>query len=97
MPGTHSQKKKTFSSRRRLLRLGVYAPPAVLGAMMISQQNAWASGEDKSSDGNSSGGGGNASCAPCFCAPCGRSGSKNSKECDDKKQGCTSESGNSHS
>ncbi|MDX8413955.1 MAG: hypothetical protein R8J85_07690 [Mariprofundales bacterium] len=96
MLNTHSQNNKTFSSRRRLLRLGAYAPPAVLGAMIISQQDAWASGEKKSDkDSNSSGGGGNASCAPCFCAPCGRDGSKNSKACDDKKQGCSSSSDNS--
>jgi len=96
MLNAHPQNDKTFSSRRRLLRLGAYAPPAVLGAMIISQQDAWASGEDKSDkSSNSSGGGGNASCAPCFCAPCGRDGKKNSKKCDDKKKGCESGSGNS--
>ncbi len=99
MPNVQPQPAKTFASRRRLLRLGAYAPPAILGAMAISQQDAWASGGDKnsnhSSDSNSSGGG-NASCAPCFCAPCGRSGEKNSKACDDKRKQCTT-SGNSNS
>lgn len=91
--------ERRFSARRRLLRLGAYTPPAVLGALVVAQNDAWASGsKDKNGSKNSSSGsGGNPSCAPCFCAPCGRSGEKNRKSCDDRRKKCNSSSGNKNS
>ncbi|MDX8409179.1 MAG: hypothetical protein R8J84_03920 [Mariprofundales bacterium] len=100
MPTPSPKSETDFSARRRLLKVGAYVPPAVLGAMVLNQSNAWASGDKGSKgskdDGSKSGGGSNnPSCAPCFCAPCGRSGGKNSKACDDHRGGCQSSSKNS--
>ncbi len=93
MTAHQDQKSARFSSRRRLLRLGAYVPPAVLGAMVVAQGDAWASG-----DKNSNSGGGNPSCAPCYCAPCGRDGEKNRKKCKEKRRSCNSSGeGNSSS
>lgn len=82
-PQTAPQKTPSneFETRRRLLRLGAYAPPAILGMMIMGQRSAWASG-DKS--GKSGGGGhgcnphGGASCSPSACSPCITKGGKKS-------------------
>jgi len=52
-----------LQSRRRLLKLGAYVPPAILGMAIISS-TAHASGDDKS------GGGAAQSCNPSACSPC---------------------------
>ena len=52
-----------LQSRRRLLKLGAYVPPAILGMAIISSA-AHASGDDKS------GGGATGSCNPSACNPC---------------------------
>lgn len=49
-----------FAARRRLLKLGVYAPPAILG-MMMGQKSAWAEGRHR---------GQRPSCKPAACNPC---------------------------
>ncbi len=98
MPTPLPKSETDFSARRRLLKVGAYVPPAVLGAMVLNQSNAWASSDggskdDKNKDDKSKdSGSNNPSCAPCFCAPCGRSGEKNSKACDDHRSGCQTSS-----
>ena len=55
-------------ARRRLLKLGAYVPPAIIGMAIIGSipGGAHASGDDKK-DG---GGGANMSCNPNACNPC---------------------------
>ena len=56
-------------ARRRLLKLGAYVPPAILGIAIMSQTGlAQASDDDDDDDDSSSGGG--ASCCPRACSPC---------------------------
>jgi hypothetical protein len=51
-----------FQSRRRLLKLGAYVPPAILGMAIISTAHA--------SDDKDKGGGNSGSCNPSACNPC---------------------------
>ncbi len=57
----------TSLSRRRLLKLGAYVPPAIVGMAIISSMPdaAQAGGKDKDK-----GGGGHGSCNPNACNPC---------------------------
>ena len=66
-----------LQSRRRLLKLGAYVPPAILGMAIISSA-AHASGDDKS------GGGNIGSCNPNACSPCNagkKSTNKDKSDC----------------
>ena len=82
-------------ARRRLLKLGAYVPPAILGMAIMAQTGlAQASGNSS----NSNGGGSGASCCPLACSPCGltgnsqgnRSSGASSKACKKarRKMGC---------
>ena len=57
-------------SRRRLLKLGAYVPPAIIGMAIISSMpgGVHASGDDKKDGGDD--GGANMSCNPNACNPC---------------------------
>lgn len=65
--------EQAMQARRRLLRLGVYVPPAIVGMAILGHaSNAFASvGED---DGKSGSGGSSGhtigSCMPSACQPC---------------------------
>lgn len=92
MPDTQQPQKtpvNDFEARRRLLKLGAYVPPAILGMMIMGQRSAWASG-GKGGKGGKGGGGHGASCNPSACSPCiikgGKKGgsfeyNKNNHEC----------------
>ncbi len=61
-------------ARRRLLKLGAYVPPAILGmAIMARTGLAQASGNNSNSNGNS----GRATCCPLACNPCASGGNSN--------------------
>jgi len=60
-----------FQARRRLLKLGAYVPPAILGMMIMGQKSAWADGK-----GGGKGGHHGASCGPSACSPCVIKGGK---------------------
>jgi uncharacterized protein (DUF2345 family) len=70
-------------SRRRLLKLGAYVPPAIIGMAIISNMP----GEVLAKSGESKSGGGAAmSCNPNACNPClgdkdGKQTNKDKKEC----------------
>jgi hypothetical protein len=61
------QQQKTsaneFEARRRLLKLGVYAPPAILGMMIMGQKSAWAANPHCAPYRRPS-------CKPAACKPC---------------------------
>lgn len=68
MPDTQQPQEtpaSKFEARRRLLKLGAYVPPAILGMMIMGQKSAWASGGH-----GGHGGHGGASCNPSACNPC---------------------------
>ena len=80
MPDIQLESEHTLTpeqqARRRLLKLGAYVPPAILGMAIMAQTGlAQASGNNSNSNGN--GGGSGTSCCPLACSPCVTTGNSN--------------------
>jgi len=69
-------------SRRRLLKLGAYVPPAIIGMAIISSMP----GVSHADDDKDKGGGGNASCMPSACSPCEHVGKKDKNKRKNKRK-----------
>ncbi|MDX8390880.1 MAG: hypothetical protein R8M38_10375 [Mariprofundaceae bacterium] len=78
-----AQQSDTLLARRRLLKIGAYVPPLVLGMMIAAPYSASAGNNNPKA-----GVGNGLSCAPCSCAPCGQAGADNVKKCQKKKDQC---------
>ena len=62
-------------ARRRLLKLGAYVPPAILGMAIMAQTGRALAEGNKNRNGN--GNENEPSCCPRGCAPCGNANNRN--------------------
>lgn len=71
---TKDEAAPVSDDRRRLLKLGAYVPPAILGMAILGR-------EADASEGDSYKGHNIGSCLPSACSPCLDSGNKNKGKC----------------